>query len=80
MVKSLVKKSLIFQDIFVQLTQPNSITDSFFGFNTDLTLDRDRNCVPNLNERIEQTSKIIANILNKKKVYLMKQKKKFMII
>ena len=61
------RKKIFVKDIFVQLTQPSSITDSYFGFNTDVTLDRDRNCVPNLNERNEQTSKIIANILNKKK-------------
>ena len=42
----------------------NTITHCFFGFNTNLKLDRDRNCVPDLNERNQKTSQIIAFILN----------------
>ena len=46
----------------------NSITHCVFGFNADLKLDRDRNCVPDLNERNQKTSQIIAYILNNRTV------------
>ena len=46
----------------------NTITHCHFGFNTDLTLDRDRNCVPDLNQRNQKTSQIIAYILNNRSV------------
>ena len=42
----------------------NNITHCVFGFNVDLNLDRDRNCVPDLNERNQKASQIIAYILN----------------
>lgn len=46
----------------------NSITHCVFGFNADLKLDRDRNCVPDLNERNQKTSQIIAYILNNRSI------------
>ena len=38
-----------------------------FGFNTDLDLDRDRNCTPNQAQRNHKTSQIIAYLLNNRK-------------
>ena len=46
----------------------NNITHCVFGFNADLKLDRDRNCVPDLNQRNQKTSQIIAYILNNRSV------------
>ena len=46
----------------------NNITHCVFGFNVDLKLDRDRNCVPDLNERNQKASQIIAYILNNRTV------------
>ena len=38
---------------------------SYFGFNLDISLDRDRNSVKNLSERNKAISKILSIILNK---------------
>ena len=35
-----------------------------FGLNVDIDLDRDRNCIPDLNKRNEKAHKLISNILN----------------
>ena len=35
-----------------------------FGLNVNINLDRDRNCIPNLNIRNEEVHKLISNILN----------------
>ena len=64
------RSKIFVKDIFVINTmtkdkkEKNHITDCFYGFNTTLQLDRDRNCIPDLNERNQKTSKIIAYILN----------------
>ena len=64
------RSKIFVKDIFVINTmtkdkkEKNQITDCFYGFNTTLQLDRDRNCIPDLNERNQKTSKIIAYILN----------------
>ena len=71
------RNKIFVKDIFVTNTMKkeeqeknikNSITHSYFGFNTDLNLDRDRNCVPDLNQRNIKTSQIIAYILNNRSV------------
>ena len=51
------------KDIFIYDTIKDG-TDTYFGFNINCELNRDRNCVPNLNKRNEQTSKILGYILN----------------
>ena len=50
------------KDIFVMDTKDPYRT--YFGFNTDLDLDRDRNCTPNQAQRNHKTSQIIAYLLN----------------
>ena len=71
------RNKIFVKDIFVINTMKkeekeknikNNITHCVFGFNADLNLDRDRNCVPDLNERNQKTSKIIAYILNNRSV------------
>ena len=51
------------KDIFVMDTKDPYKT--YFGFNTDLDLDRDRNCTPN--QANHKTSQIIAYLLNNRK-------------
>ena len=41
---------------------------AYFGFNTYLDLDRDRNCTPNQAQRNHKTSQIIAYLLNNRKI------------
>ena len=53
------------KDIFVMETKDPFRT--YFGFNTDLDLDRDRNCTPNQAQRNHKTSQIIAYVLNNRK-------------
>ena len=53
------------KDIFVMDTKDPFRT--YFGFNTDLDLDRDRNCTPNQAQRNHKTSQIIAYLLNNRK-------------
>ena len=59
-------------DIFVQETEkeePNDnhgATNCYFGFNTDLELDRDRNAVKNLDERNRKFSQILGDIMNRR--------------
>lgn len=67
------KNKIFVKDIFVVDTvkkdaKENPITHCVFGFNTLLALDRDRNCVPDLNQRNQKTSQIIAYILNNRTV------------
>ena len=71
------RNKIFVKDIFVIETMKkeekeknikNNITHCFFGFNTDLNLDRDRNCIPDLNERNQKTSRIIAYILNNRTI------------
>ena len=44
----------------------NGATTCYFGYNTDLELDRDRNAVKNLDERNRKFSQILADILNRR--------------
>ena len=71
------RNKIFVKDIFVTDTMKkeekeknikNNITHCVFGFNADLNLDRDRNCVPDLNERNQKTSRIIAYILNNRTI------------
>ena len=54
------------KDIFVMDTKDPFRT--YFGFNTDLDLDRDRNCTPNQAQRNHKTSQIIAYLLNNRNI------------
>ena len=55
------------KDIFVQKTEENNgATTIFFGYNTDLELDRDRNAVKNLDERNHKFSHILGDIMNRR--------------
>ncbi len=50
---------------------------TYFGFNTDLDLDRDRNCTPNQAQRNHKTSQIIAYLLNNRKILYGKLNEEF---
>lgn len=55
------------KDIFVQKTEENNgATTCFFGYNTDLDLDRDRNAVKNLDQRNHIFSHILGDIMNRR--------------
>jgi hypothetical protein len=61
------KNKIYVKDIFIQKTEENNgATSCYFGFNTDLTLDRDRNAVKNLVERNKKFSEIIGDIMNRR--------------
>ena len=66
------KYKIYVKDIFVQETEkeePNNnhgATNCYFGFNTDLVLDRDRNAVKNLDERNQKFSQILGDIMNRR--------------
>lgn len=59
------RHKIFVKDIFISETPKNSEIDCYYGFNTDLTLDRDRNCVPNLVERNRKISEMLADIINR---------------
>ena len=62
----LFKNKIYVKDIFVQKTVENSeATTCWYGFNTDLVLDRDRNAIKDLDARHKMFSEILANILNR---------------
>ena len=63
------------KDIFVMNTEKPFKT--YFGFNTDLDLDRDRNCTPNQAQRNHKTSQIIAYLLNNRKILYGKLNEEF---
>ena len=56
------------KDIFVQefTEKDNTSVKCFFGFNTDLDLDRDRNAIKDLDKRNILFSKILSNILKRR--------------
>ena len=60
------------KDIFVQETEkeePNNnhgATNCYFGYNTDLELDRDRNAVKNLDQRNQKFSQLLGDIMNRR--------------
>ena len=55
------------KDIFVQKTDENNgATTCYFGYNTDLELDRDRNAVKNLDQRNHKFSEILGDIMNRR--------------
>ena len=61
------KNKIYVKDIFIQKTEENNgATSCYFGFNTDLTLDRDRNAVKNIVERNKKFSEILGDIMNKR--------------
>ena len=62
------RNKIYVKDIFVQefSSKDSTAVQCFFGFNTDLTLDRDRNAIKNLDDRNKLFSKILANILKRR--------------
>ena len=66
------KYKIYVKDIFVQETEkeePNNYhcaTNCYFGYNTDLELDRDRNAVKNLDQRNQKFSQILGDIMNRR--------------
>ena len=62
------RNKIYVKDIFVQEFKENEDKSvaCFFGFNTDLDLDRDRNAIKDLDKRNILFSKILANILKKR--------------
>lgn len=44
----------------------NGATTCYFGYNTDLDLDRDRNAVKNLDQRNHKFSEILGDIMNRR--------------
>ena len=62
------RNKIYVKDIFVQKFKDNEDTSvkCFFGFNTDLELDRDRNAIKDLDKRNILFSKILANILRRR--------------
>ena len=62
------KNKIYVKDIFVQEFKANEDRSvaCFFGFNTDLDLDRDRNAIKDLDKRNILFSKILSNILKRR--------------
>ena len=61
------KNKIYVKDIFVQKTEKNNgATSCYFGYNTDLDLDRDRNAVKNLDQRNHKFSEILGDIMNRR--------------
>ena len=61
------RNKIYVKDIFVQKTEENNgATTCYFGYNTDLELDRDRNAVKNLDERNHKFSEILGDIMNRR--------------
>ena len=62
------RNKIYVKDIFVQEFKKNEDKSvaCFFGFNTDLDLDRDRNAIKDLDKRNILFSKILANILRRR--------------
>ena len=53
------------KEVFINHTGTERDMTSYFGFNLDIDLDRDRNAVKNLSQRNKAISKILSVILNK---------------
>ena len=62
------RNKIYVKDIFVQefTEKDNTSVKCFFGFNTDLDLDRDRNAIKDLDKRNILFSKILSNILKRR--------------
>ena len=62
------KNKIYVKDILVQTIKEenNGATTCYFGYNTDLELDRDRNAVKNLDERNRKFSHILGDIMNRR--------------
>ena len=67
LINNFFKNKIYVKDIFVQKTEENNgATSCYFGYNTDLELDRDRNAVKNLDERNRKFSQILGDIMNRR--------------
>jgi hypothetical protein len=58
-------RKLYVKEVFINDTGKELDMTSYFGFNLDIDLDRDRNSVKNLAQRNKQISKILSIVLNK---------------
>lgn len=58
-------RKLYVKEVFINDTGTAIDMTSYFGFNLDIDLDRDRNSVKNLAQRNKQISKILSIVLNK---------------
>ena len=59
------RNKIYVKEVFINDTGTERDMTSYFGFNLDISLDRDRNSVKNLSERNKAISKILSIILNK---------------
>ena len=67
LINKFFKNKIYVKDIFIQETEENNgATSCYFGYNTDLQLDRDRNAVKNLVERNKKFSHILGDIMNRR--------------
>ena len=62
------KNKIYVKDILIQTIKEenNGATSCYFGYNTDLELDRDRNAVKYLDERNRKFSHILGDIMNRR--------------
>ena len=58
-------RKLYVKEVFINDTGTERDMTSYFGFNLDIELDRDRNSVKNLVQRNKQIAKILSIVLNK---------------
>jgi hypothetical protein len=66
-------RKLYVKEVFINDTGTARDMTSYFGFNLDIDLDRDRNSVKNLAQRNKQISKILSIVLNKLEDYKREQ-------
>ena len=62
-------RKIFVKEVFINDTGDASDMTSYFGFNLDIDLDRDRNAVKNLSQRNKDISKILSIVLNKLDTY-----------
>ena len=68
------RRKIFVKEVFINYTGKEIDMTSYFGFNVDIDLDRDRNSVKNLSQRNKLISKILSIILNELDYYINEQK------
>lgn len=58
-------RKIYVKEVFINDTGEARDMTSYFGFNLDISLDRDRNAVKNLTQRNQDISKILSIVLNR---------------
>ena len=66
-------RKIYVKEVFINYTGNEPDMTSYFGFNLDIDLDRDRNSVKNLSQRNKIISKILSIVLNKLEDYQKEQ-------